>query len=934
MKRNIPLLMFLCIFFSINAQSQTTNITGTVIDDGLKEPIELASIRILNAKDSAYVTGTATNQNGRFSVSVKPGNYIAQISFLGYIEQHINVNTRQKVALGDIFLKEDGILLSEATVEAKAPEIIVKGDTTEYNADSYKVQESAVLEDLIKKIPGAEIDSDGKIKVNGKDISKILVDGKEFFSDDPKTASQNLPAKMVEKLQVLDKKSDMAQLTGFDDGEEQTVINLVVKPDMKQGTMANLLTGVGNKDRYEGNGFVNHAKGDTRISVLGNVNNNNNANANSRGGGRGLTKTVEGGLNIASEPSKKFKYDGDVYYSHTDNDLISTSNTQYTAQDRAENGTTTSNSKNGRLHSRFRMEWSPDTLTRIIFTPNISYSKNDNMSLGTNLRINGSKPDNDISSRSNSSSDGHSLSLNGNLLMFRKLNDKGRSITLELSGGNSDGESDNIDYSYTDFINVAGKETILDQISNQKDNSYNMRARVSYLEPIGRNNFLELAYNIRNSHSKTDKKTYDNDGSGNYNIIAEDYTRITQNDFLNQNISLSFQARRQKYNYTIGAGLEPSSSKTKITQPNLPERDTPRRNYMNFAPRVEFNYLWDRRHNLRIRYNGRTSQASTTQLYDGIISQNATDTTRGNPNLKPTFEHRVHLRYQKYIPEKASSIMAFGNFTYKMNDIKTVSTWGSNGGKTNTYQNIDGNMDGFARIMYNTPLKNKRFSINTGTFGRYIRENTFISDSNSIANKNRANTFRIQEDLRLKFNSDQFQFNIGANIAYENTKNSLSKNNNKAIYDYGGFADFMWFIPTYGGFLNIFKGVTVESDLTYSSNSGYEAGYEQNTWLWNAAVSKQFDIKFKKGESTTTIPTTVRFKIYDILQDRSSVSRTVGGDFTRYTTTNTINSYFMVNLIFRFQTFKGGAKSSDMEQGGPGPGRGRGYGPPGGGRRF
>ncbi|MDR3059232.1 MAG: outer membrane beta-barrel protein [Prevotella sp.] len=916
MKRNTPLILLLCMFLGVNAQSQNIKITGTVFDD-LKEPIEMASIRILNAKDSSYVTGTVTNLDGKFNVSVKSGRYITQISFIGYSDQYINTNA-QKTSLGDIYMKEDAFMLNEAIVEAKAPEIIVKGDTTEYNADAYKVQESAVLEDLIKKIPGAEVGADGKITVNGKDISKILVDGKEFFSDDPKTASQNLPAKMVEKLQVLDKKSDMAQLTGFDDGEEQTVINLVVKPDMKQGTMANLLTGVGNKDRYEGNGFVNHARGDTRISVLGNVNNNNNANANTRGGGNGLTKTIEAGLNIASEPSKKFKYDGDVYYSHTDNDLISTSNTEYTAQNRIEEGATNSNSKNGILRSRFRMEWAPDTLTRIIFTPRISYSKNDNLSFQTNLRTNGDNAANDISSQSNSTNDGHSLDFGGNLLINKRLNDKGRSITFEISGGYSNGQSDGANYSETDYINVVDKKTTLDQVSDQKDNKYNIRARISYLEPIGRNNFLELAYNIRNSHSETDKKTYDNDGSDNYNVVAEDYTRNTQNDFLNQNISLSFQARRGKYNYTIGAGLEPSSSKTKIIQPNLANKDVPRRNFLNFAPRIEFNYLWDRRHNLRIRYNGRTSQATTSQLYDGIITQNATDTTRGNPNLRPTFEHRINLRYQKYIPERASSIMAFGNFVYKMNDIKTVTTWSEDGGKTSTYQNLDGNMEAFLRVMYNTPLRNKKFSINTGTFGRYIRENTFISEG-SDPQKNRANTYRIQEDLRLKFNSDKFQFNVGGNLAYENTKNSLSENNNKAIYDFGGFADFTWFLP---------YNFTLESDVNYTSNSGYEAGYEQNTWLWNAALSKQFNIKLKKGESATSIPTTVRFKIYDILQDRSSVSRTVTGDYTRYTTANTINSYFMVNLIFRFQSFKGGAKSSDMEQGGPG--RGRRYGPPGG----
>lgn len=225
----------MCVILGLNAQAQTTNITGSVYDDVTKETIEMASIRVLNANDSTYVGGGVTDNKGKFSINIKRGSYIVQVSFMSYISQFFKVNARNGIAvLGDIYLKEDAVMLSEAVIEAKAPEIIVKGDTVEYNADSYKVQETAVLGDLIRKIPGAEIDADGKITINGKDITKILVDGKEFFSNDPKVASENLPAKMIEKLQVLDQKSDMARLTGFDDGEEQTVINLVARPGMKE----------------------------------------------------------------------------------------------------------------------------------------------------------------------------------------------------------------------------------------------------------------------------------------------------------------------------------------------------------------------------------------------------------------------------------------------------------------------------------------------------------------------------------------------------------------------------------------------------------------------------------------------------------------------------------------------------------------------------
>lgn len=930
MKRIIPVILFLCLFFQLNAQSQSVSITGTVFDDATKEGVELASIRVLNQTDSTYVTGTATNQSGRFSVGVKSGKYIVHISFLGYLEQFINIDTRQKTSVGSVYLKEDGVMLAEAIVEAKAPEIIIKGDTAEYNASSYKVQESAVLGDLIKKIPGAEIDADGKITVNGKDISKILVDGKEFFSDDPKTASENLPANMIEKLQVLDKKSDMAQITGFDDGEEETVINLVVKPGMKEGVMGTASGGYGNKDRYEANGFVNVARGDNRISVLGNFNNNNNAGSGGGGRGwgrdRGLSETIMGGVNLALEPSTKLKYDADVQYRGVDNKVETISSTTYTNSDMTENKTSSNDTDTKNINGRFRFEWKPDSLTNIIFRPSVTYSKTNQMGLGESERSSELASDDNFRSTSQSSSDGHTLRLNGNLLMNRILNRNGRSMTLEFSGGLSDGNTDGLTYALTDYYNT-GQSKVQDQLYNQKNDSYNWRARLSYLEPIGRGNFLELAYDIKNNHSETDKKTYDKDASGNYTIVADDYTRITKNDFLTQNVSLNFQRRQPKYNYTVGVGLEPSRSQTSVIQPNMEEDKDKARNFINFAPRVEFNYLWDRRHNLRIRYDGQTSQASTDQLYDGIISQNATDTVWGNPNLKPSFEHHLNVRYQKYMPERAASIMSFMDVRYTTNAIASVTHIGAGNSRNTTYENIDGNMTGRFMFMYNTPLKNKRFSINARTFVKYDRDNTFITDqTGGDAEKNTANTYSLTENLGLKFNSDKFQFNLRGNISYENTRNSLSASGdrsiqNQEIYNYGGYGDISWYLPF---------NFVLESDLNYSSNSGYEGGYQENSWIWNASLSKEFNIKFKSESGSVNLPTTLRFKIYDILQDQTNISRSSTANNISYSTTNTISSYFMVGLTIRFQSFKGGAKSSDFDM--PGPGRHPGP-PSGGGRR-
>lgn len=926
MKKTPLILLFLSVFISTYAQTQSTRISGRVLDDVTKEGIEFTSVRLLNSKDSTYVAGSTTDASGRFLLTVKPAKYILQFTYVGYKTINQNVDAIKNVALGDILMKEDGILLSEAVVTAVAPDIKVKGDTVEYNADSYKVQEGAVLEDLIKKIPGAEIDADGKIRVNGKDISKILVDGKEFFSNDPTTASQNLPAKMVEKLQVLDKKSDMAQLTGFDDGEEETVINLIVKPEMKEGMLSNVLAGYGNKDRYEGNGFINYARNNTRVTLIGNINNTNNANANVRGPGKpGLLTTRELGLNLAGE-SDRLKYDADVSYSSTDNDVKSVYDMRYVGADRSGSGSSNQRNGNDGFNLRSHIEWKIDSLTKVIFRPNINYSKVDNRLFGNSERIDGVNERNNIRINEHSTSNADTWGFKGNLLLNRMLNNKGRSVTLELSGGNSNGSTDGSSYSLTDYINMKDT-TLLDQIYNQDNNSSDWRVRVSYLEPIWRNaektkmNFLEVAYNIKGTHSKTDKKTYDfDDLTGDYTDIANDYTRKTVNDFLNQNVTLSFQAKRKKYNYTLGAGLEPSSTKTTTIRPGKDDMVVPRKNYLNFAPRVEFNYLWDRKHNFRFRYDGRTNIPSTNQLFDGIISQNALDTTRGNPNLRPSFKHNFNVRFHKFSPEKASFLMGFANFSYVTNDIATITRWGEGNSRNTTYANIDGNMNGMFRFMYNTPLRNRKFTFNTGTFGNYTKNNTFITNKNSDPQKNWANTYKLGEDLRTKFNTTysmrgiggsanpmQFSFDLGANFIFENTNHSLAKEKNGRIYNYGGFGSILLELPF---------AFTLESEINYSANSGYEGGYKQNMWLWNASLSK---LLLKNNA-------TLRFKMYDILHERSNIVRTSNNDNITFTTYNTINSYFMVNFTYRFNSFKGGMKASDMETGDR---KYPGYGPPG-----
>lgn len=658
MKSGKCLLMLLMILFSpmAFAQQSGVNVTGSVVEQGSDTPIEQATVRLLNVKDSAMVRGVVSARNGSFTLkNVKKGSYLLHITFIGYdpLYQPLQITGKKNpVNVGKLELSDGAIELGEAVVIGKAPEVTVRNDTVEYNADSYKVTEGSVLEDLLKKMPGVEVDGEGKITVNGKEVKKVMVDGKEFFSDDPKVASKNLPAKMIDKLQVLDKKSDMAQMTGFDDGEEETVINLTVKPGMKQGWFGNAYGGYGSKDRYEGNAMVNRFVNNDQITFMGGANNTNNmgfsdlastmfsgmgGGGGRRGGfgaGSGITSSGNAGLNF----SKEFKPDkltlgGNTRYSHSDNDARSKSDRQNILPGDSssyDNSEAMSRTKSDNFGVDFRLEWKPDTMTQLIFRPSfsLSHSMNDNFSDATTLD---NERDTVNTNKSSNYSESNGYNLNASIDFSRKLNNKGRVFSATLSGGNSDSYSDGMNRSDIVYFNQtdALKNSIIDQRSRYDNKGFNYRAYVSWVEPIGHNNFIQATYSISQRKQEALKNVYNQDADGIYNVLDSAYSQSYRNNFISQRASLSFKSQREKFNYTIGLNLDPSySSSENFVGDTTLSKIT--RKVVNLSPMAQFNYMFDKRTNLRIMYNGRTSQPSMTQLQPVADISDPTNITIGN----------------------------------------------------------------------------------------------------------------------------------------------------------------------------------------------------------------------------------------------------------------------------------------------------------------
>ena len=912
------------------AQQSGVNVTGSVVEQGSDTPIEQATVRLLNVKDSAMVRGVVSARNGSFTLkNVKKGSYLLHITFIGYdpLYQPLQITGKKNpVNVGKLELSDGAIELGEAVVIGKAPEVTVRNDTVEYNADSYKVTEGSVLEDLLKKMPGVEVDSEGKITVNGKEVKKVMVDGKEFFSDDPKVASKNLPAKMIDKLQVLDKKSDMAQMTGFDDGEEETVINLTVKPGMKQGWFGNAYGGYGSKDRYEGNAMVNRFVNNDQITFMGGANNTNNmgfsdlastmfsgmgGGGGRRGGfgaGSGITSSGNAGLNF----SKEFKPDkltlgGNTRYSHSDNDARSKSDRQNILPGDSssyDNSEAMSRTKSDNFGVDFRLEWKPDTMTQLIFRPSfsLSHSMNDNFSDATTLD---NERDTVNTNKSNNYSESNGYNLNASIDFSRKLNNKGRVFSATLSGGNSDSYSDGMNRSDIVYFNQtdALKNSIIDQRSRYDNKGFNYRAYVSWVEPIGHNNFIQATYSISQRKQEALKNVYNQDADGIYNVLDSAYSQSYRNNFISQRASLSFKSQRAKFNYTIGLNLDPSySSSENFVGDTTLSKIT--RKVVNLSPMAQFNYMFDKRTNLRIMYNGRTSQPSMTQLQPVADISDPTNITIGNPDLNPRYTNNVFIRFQQFTPEKQRAFMIMANGSYIINDIVSYTSYNQETGvKTTTYKNVNGNYSGNVRMMLNTPLKNKKFSINSMTMASFANSNGYINEE-----KNTNLNLILSERGGIDFRSSYLDLGVNGNIRYNATSNSLQKENNQNTFNYGA-----------GGYTTIYLPLNfkIESDVNWSTNSGYGDGFKQNEVLWNASASKSF-LKNNQG--------TLRFKIYDILQQRSNISRSVTASYIQDSEYNTLGSYFMVHFIYRFSIFKGGASASDVKT----PGRsGRGRGPMG-----
>ena len=937
------------------------NISGTVVENETGDPIPQTTVRLLKT-DSTLVKGVLTGLDGKFMLSApQAGKYIVQVTCVGFkaYAKNITIKGDKDVALGTVAMRPDAIMLKGATVTGQAAKVTLKADTFVYNASAYRTPEGSAVEELVKRLPGAQVDDDGKITINGKEVKKIMVDGKEFMTGDTKTAMKNLPTSIIERVKAYDQKSDLARVSGVDDGEEETVLDFGIKQGMNKGLMLNADLGIGTRSRYSERLFGGWMKDDLKLFFMGSANNVNDMGFGMGGGGRfgggrqGLTATKMTGLNLNYEKKDLLKLDGSVRWNHSDGDAtVRRSTEDFFSASTSSFG----NSLNGNMtrsnswDARFRLEWKPDTMTNIMFRPQFRYNSNDQLSDGTSATFSAdpysirsitnplAQLDELVnegvvknSNLSNSISYSDSKSVGGWGQLNRRLSNNGRNVTLRLGANYSEGMSksfSNDSVNYYQFANDSVYQANRYAVTPTKNWDYSVRA--TYSEPIFDRVYLQFSYQYQYKYSKSDRGTYDFSrlglpffsitpayrgwdsylnllgGSSLDGFLDQDLSRFSEYKNYIHTAEVALRVTRKDYNFNVGLQLMPQKSHF-IQDYQGVHADTTR-TVTNFAPTADFRWKISNVSQLRLTYRANSSQPSMTDLLDITDDSNPLNIRRGNPGLKPSFTQSLRLFYNNYIQNHQRSIMAHLNFQTTRNSISNMVTYDEKtGGRTTRPENINGNWNAFGMLMFNTAVDSTGFfNVNTFTTLRYANNVGYVNlDRTANAQESTTRTTTIGERLAGSFRNDWLEVELNGSLEYMHARSLLQENNNLDTWTFSYGANVMVTAPW---------GTQVSTGLNMNSRRGYnDASMNTNELIWNAQLSQSF----LRGNALT-----VSLQFYDILHEQSTFSRTITAMQRSDTEYNAITNYAMLHVIYKLNIF--GGMSNMRGPGGPGGPGGRG----------
>ncbi len=935
----ICLLMLAVTAAAAQDENRRLTVSGQLVDADLKEPVIYATIQMFTASDSTFVGGSVTNEKGSFLVEAPSnGTFRLRFSSIGYqtIEREITLRRYQNQELGVLLMSPDAVLLKEAVVRGRPAQVVARKDTLVYNPEAYRTPEGSPIEELIKRMPGAEVDEDGNITINGKQVKKILLDGKEFMLGDTEAALKNLPVSIIQNVKFYDQLSDQARITGIDDGEKETVLDFSIKKGMNHGYMTNLDIAGGTQHRYASRGMGSSFTDKTRIMVIGNFNNKDeNAGWWNR---RGLNSRKMLGTNLNYDDGEKLKADANIRWNHRggDNQNEVASENFYSQDNRTFNNSNSKNlSRSNNWWGNVRLEWKPDSLTTLLMRANGNTGTNDGTGMSTAATFSDDPylyATDPLASNAIAAMSRRGLAVNHNvqtslsygenrnfwamMQLYRRLNPKGRNIMLrvEANGGhNEQRNSSNNEVHLFQVKDMTGQDStyFTARYNLTPSNNSGYVGSLTYNEPLWKGAHLQASYELRYSRNKSDRKTFDfshlpvNPFAG----IVPEYrdwdpwiglltpldgyrdsllSRYSEYKNYTHNIRLTLRYKEEKYDYNVGFLVQPQRSNY-IQDYRGIYVDTIR-NITNLTPTFDFHYNFSDQSSLRLQYRGDTQQPDITQLLDITDDSNPLYITQGNPGLKPQFTNSLNLYYNNYITRFKRSIVVYANYRHVRNSISNLVRYNpETGGSISRPENINGNWNLNGGFTFNTAIDSAaHWNIGTDTRARYNNYVNYVAQQKANAEKNTTRSINISERLNVSYRNEWIEVTLDGWCNYQHTRNELQPTANLDTWQFNYGGQFLVRLPL---------DFEVSSNIHERSRRGYnDPSSNTNELLWNGQVSKTF-------LSDKSLIVSLNF--YDLLGQQSNYERWVsatGRSDTRY---NSINSYAMLHVRYRLNIFGG-----------------------------
>ena len=878
--------------------------------------------------DSILVQGAQTTYDGMFILNnIRPGEYKLIISSVGFNEVIKEVKMpKNNLDLPTIRLTEQVQHLAEVSVQGKAAEMTVKGDTIEYNTAAYQVSETATVEELLKKMNGVEVDKEGKVTINGEEIKSVRIDGKKFFGNDVQTATKNIPADMIEKIQVIDEKSEMAKLTGFEDDETERIINLSLKKNRKQGVFGNYSGAVGadmvadngqwfdyNKQfmaedfRYNANIFTNLLLGESQTTIVGGANNTNEIRSGrGRGwfGGQnaGITASENLGVNTNIDLTSKLGDEakgrrgdsktslllgGDATVNHSNNDTRTLSNKESYSEEATyiDQDSTVKLSQSWDAQMRLEMEYQIDSMNKIILRPQVNYTHSTSMQDNDYIYLREADTINNGYQHKRNLQEEISASLRATY--NHKFQKPGRTLTMR-----ADIKLTNTDKRDTTFAWDRKTATALvDQHTLSDNNALSYSLRTSYVEPIyGKNHFLETVLSFSGSNRQSTKDQYSMlDGTYQYDSL---FSNALSNNMYTEQLELNYRWVSEKIDLTAGARVLAIQTHSTTYYGKTLARDT-LYNRFNWSPNLNFKYKFGRKEFARINYRGNVNQPTIQQMEPVRNNSDAMNETVGNLGLNPAYYHNIFAMYSRFNQEKFSSIMTGLRATLTQDALVNNTIYDQTGKRY--MQTVNADMIPWnigADFMSNTPFCKKMFQFHSRTAVSYNQRVAYVlreQDADHIAQMIEANTlplgdasktgnFRMSSDLTLRFTHKIVDIGVKNTNIYSLTHNSLNKKNISHVGDWIVSGDVTFHLP---------KSWNIATDVSYTSRYGYEGLNDVNELIWNFSIDKTW------ANSTLTL------KVYDLLNDKKNIVQTVNENSVSYQKFNTLPTYFMLTYTYK-----------------------------------